>query len=394
LTSISNPPAISEARAGGSTSLARMALPVLIVAGVLAIAIGFNLARYHGNLTGFVEFGSRFVAATHPPAGAIVDSPRGYDGQFFYLQARDPLLLHDSTIAAIRGTGQGFRLQRVGYPAVAYLLAGGNDHAIPFALLAVNVIVLLSLTIGLACYLRRRGRSPNWAIAVALAPGMLLPTMRDLCDPLAIAATLTGLLLWRSGRRWPAALALTVAVLTREVMVIAVVAVALHAAVVAFRGHSWRASAARVWPVVVLPLAVFAAWQSYLLVRYGGPLGDATLQPLSNLVAEVRGDLRSGLPFETGFDFVYIGLMLAAVIVAVLSVRRKLTVLNAAALALTLGILLPTLGDVWSDTRLSAPMFALLLLDGLERRDRRAIMIGTAAAAMSLLVPFAIPGAF
>jgi hypothetical protein len=104
LTSISNPPAISEARAGGSTSLARMALPVLIVAGVLAIAIGFNLARYHGNLTGFVEFGSRFVAATHPPAGAIVDSPRGYDGQFFYLQARDPLLLHDSTIAAIRGT--------------------------------------------------------------------------------------------------------------------------------------------------------------------------------------------------------------------------------------------------------------------------------------------------
>ena len=371
-----------------------MALPVLIVAGVLTIAIAGNLTRYHGNLTGFVQFGSQFVAATHPPAGAIVGSPRGYDGQFFYLQARDPLLLHGSTLAAIRATGQGFRLQRVGYPAVAYLLAGGNEHAIPFALLAVNVIVLLALTVGLVCYLRRRGRSPNWATAVALAPGMLLPAMRDLCDPLAIAATLTGLLLWRSGRRWPAALALIVAVLTREVMVIAVVAVALHAAVVAFRGRSWRATAARVWPVVVLPLAVFAAWQSYLVVRYGGPLGDATLQPLSNLVAEVRGDLRSGLPFETGFDFVYIGLMLAAVIVAVLTVRRELTVLNAAALALTLCILVPTMGDVWSDTRLSAPVFALLLLDGLERRDRRAITIGTAAAAMSLLVPFAIPGAF
>jgi hypothetical protein len=54
----------------------------------------------------------------------------------------------------------------------------------------------------------------------------------------------------------------------------------------------------------------------------------------------------------------------------------------------------PTLGDVWSDARLSAPLFVLLLIDGLHQGNRYAVRIGAAAAALTILIPFAIGGVF
>jgi hypothetical protein len=386
----------STARAGVS-SVAHAAIPVLIVAVVLALAIGSDLRAYGGNLTGFIQFGNNFAGLTRPPPGASINSAGGYDGQFFYVQALDPLLLHNSTVSALRAAGEGFRIQRVAYPALAFLLAAGQRDAIPFALLLVNVLVLLALTAGLAIYARRRGWSPLWATAIALMPGMLLPMLRDLSDPLATASVLAGLLAWRSGRRLPAALALTVAVLTREVMMVVVVAMAAEAGARAWRARDlpgqWRRTASQVWPVVVMPSAAFAAWQVYITVRYGGPVGDAGLSlPLVNLVQEVRWSMHSFPPLTAAWDLIYVLLILAAAVAALMSLRARVTITSAGACMLALGVLVPTLGDVWSDTRLSAPLFAVLLVDGLERRDRRSVMIGATAAAMTILIPFAIPG--
>jgi hypothetical protein len=375
----------------------RVLMPVAVVALVLTLSITLNLRADGGNLTGFIEFGTTFAHATHPPPGALVGSPSGYDGQFFYVQALDPLLLHDSTVNALRAAGEEFRLQRVGYPALAALLAGGRRSAIPLALLAVNVLVLLGVTAAFAIYARRQGWSTLWALAFALMPGMLLATVMDLSDPLAMAGLLSGLLLWRGGRRWPAALALTVAVLTREVMMLAVVGVAAEACVRGYRARAaggWRATASQVWPVIVIPVAVFAAWQAYVMARYGGPIGGAGLSvPLVNLVSELRGSFRGYAP-TAAWDVANVLLILAASGAAICSLRRRVTILNAAACALAVGVLVPTLGSVWSDARLSAPLFTLLLIDGLQQRNRYAVGIGTAAAAMTMLIPFAIPGAF
>jgi hypothetical protein len=398
--SLAHPDVELRPRAGAGVSrVGRVAIPALIVAAVLALAVGSDLRAYGGNLTGFVEFGSHFVSATHPPRGAQVNSPRGYDGQFFYVQALDPLLLHNSTVSALRGAGEGFRLQRVAYPALAFLLAAGRPGAIPFALLLINVLVLLAVAMGFAIYARRRGWSTLWALAIALMPGMVLPALRDLSDPLATASVLAGVLAWRSGRRWPAALALTVAVLTREVMMVVVVALAAEAGCRAWRARevpgAWRTTALPVWPVVVVPSAAFAAWQAYITVRYGGLVGGADLSlPLVNLVQEVRWSIRSYPPLGATWDLVYVLLILAASVAALMSLRRRVTITSAAAGALTLGVLVPTFGDIWSDTRLSAPLFALLLVDGLQRRNRPAVLIGTAAAAMTILLPFALHGSF
>ncbi len=100
--------------------------PVLVVAVVLGFLIAARLSTYHGNAAGFVLFGQRYVHYTHPPAGAPINSPDGYDGQFYWLQATDPLLLHHSTLADIHNTAPGYHLQRPAYPALAYALAAGH----------------------------------------------------------------------------------------------------------------------------------------------------------------------------------------------------------------------------------------------------------------------------
>ena len=145
---------------------------------------------------------------------------------------------------------------------------------------------------------------------------------------------------------------------------------------------------------MIVPTACFAVWQAYLIARFGGPIGGAGLSlPLVNLVQELQASFRGYVPTAV-WDLAIVLLVLAASWAALRSLRRHPTVINAAACALALGVLVPTLGDVWSDSRLSAPLFALLLIDGLHQRLRYAVVIGAAAASLTFLLPFLVPGSF
>lgn len=376
-----------------------MSGPVLVVAVALSLLLGARLAVYHGNATGLVQFGRHFVQDTHPPRDAIVASPDGYDGQFFWVQANDPLLLHDKTIANLTRAGAAFRLQRVAYPALSALLALGQLSVIPWTLLAVNVLVLLGLTVGFAVYARHRAWSVWWALVVVLTPGLVLATMRDLSDPLATASMIGGLLLWQQGRKWWAAALLGVAVLAREPMILAVAAVAIDTFMRWWHCRRERGSLRRAvryaWPAVVLPIAVFLAWQAYADARYGGNAAASShgfRPPLTGISQVVRGAFDSD-PRNGMWDLIYIGMMLAGIGAAFALVQRRVTAPNVAAILFALSLLVLEFGDEWSYTRLSAPLFATLLLGGLEQRSRFAVTIAVAAAAMTVLVPLAIRGA-
>jgi hypothetical protein len=391
---------------GGATldsrcrQILELLLPVLVVGGVLAAAIGVHLHDYGGNLTGFVQFGSYFAKATRPPHGAVVlsgSSRYGYDGQFYYAFARDPLLLHDSTLKSFGG--EAFRSWRVAYPAVAFLLSGGQQQALPAALLAVNVAVVLALTAAFAVYARRRGWSPLWALAVGLLPGFLLATLRDLTDPLAAATAIGGLLAWNSRRRVLAASLLTFAVLGREVMILAVVAVALEVGIGAWRSRTDEGAVRRrlrdAWPVLAVPTAAFICWQVYVAARYGTLLqGAGTTKPFVTFIYGIRDASRLGSSSSGAWDIAYELLILAATAAAVLSMRRRLSVLSIGAVLLALSVAIGRFSPIWGDTRDSLPVFALLLVIGLENRSRLNLSICVAAAAMTALIPVAIPGIF
>jgi hypothetical protein len=378
-----------------------ISLPVLVVAAVLAAAIGQQLTAYGGNLTGFVQFGTDFAHTVNPPRGAIVfrhdEAKSGYDGQFYYVLARDPLLLHQSTFDELGG--EVFRAWRIAYPALAYLLAAGHPGSVPLAMLMVNVLVVLVLTAGFSLHCYRRGWSTLWAVVLGLLPGLLTGTLRDLTDPLATAAMVAGLLAYASGRRRVAAALLAVAVLSREVAVLAVLAVALDASIHVWRQRKRREDARGILsnaaPVVLIPAAAFIGWQLYVAARYGGPVHTAaTTPPFVTFTTDFREALNREVPSGAAWAIAYELLIVAAILAAGRSLLHGLSAQTIAAVLIALTLPIAGFGPIWGATRISLPLFALLLTIGLENRTKLNVCICTTAAGMTLLMTLAVPGVF
>jgi hypothetical protein len=369
--------------------------PALVVAMVLGLAVGPGVAAFRGNPTGFVRFGREFVPVTHPPAGAVIDRWTGYDGQYFWVLALDPLLARHRTVAAF--SDQGFRLGRIGYPALAYALAGGQEDAVPWSLLAVNVIAVLALTLAFAVHAQRRGWSGWWALGVGLLPGLLFVTMGDLSGAVAVAFMLGGLMACERDRRWLAAGLLGAAGLTREPMLLAVVAVAVEA------GARWwpvrrspgalRRTVGAVWPVLVIPAVVFLAWRGYVQVRLGSgtmPPATAFELPMFGLLRQIPGALQGGLTVTGIWDLAYLAGIFAGIGAALALVRRTLSAPAVAAALFGLVLLVLPFGSDWGYARESTPMFAALLLAGLGTRTRPAITVGVAVSVLGALVPLMV----
>jgi hypothetical protein len=373
--------------------------PIAVVACALAVVIGLRAGKVGNDITGFVLFGRTFVQYTHPPPGAYVSPDPGYDGQFFWIQAKDPLLLGDATVTNMRKAGAAFRLQRMAYPTLAFVLAAGEQSALPWTLLAINVIAILALTMGFALFARSRGWSGWWAVAAGLLPGLVAATLRDLSDPLAVASMLGGLMMWQSGRRGWAAGLLTLAVLAREAMLLALAAVAVEVAVEWWRSRGEAGALGlavrKAWPVVAIPLVAFVAWQVYVDARYGGNAAATSsgfLPPFVGLKRELHNAAHASSRLTRAWDFAYLGLMVLAIGVALALAWRRVTVASAAAALFALSLLVLVFGDGWSYSRLSAPVLGALLLCGLGERTQswrllsaRTLCVLTAAMTVPML---------
>jgi len=432
-----------RSRLGRRAPAADVLGPALVACLLPALLVCAGLVAYDGNPTGLIRFGTDFAAAIHPPRGAVVTRGSGYDGQYFWALAQDPLLLRARTLAAF--ADQTFRLQRVAYPALAWLAAGGGRALIPWTLIAVNVVAIVAATLAVAAWLRRRGRCGWWSLGLALQPAFAYAVLADLSDALAVAALVGGLIAYWERRRWTAAALLTVAVLAREPMLLAVAAIGIDLVLGregtgslsrAAGGHrlaggvrrmpgavrlgaraGWAGPRARcaspravcvgavrhavrrvrvagraLWPVTVVPVIAFAGWLAYVDVRLGGAQSDpgtAFAGPMAGVAAEVRRALRSA-PIDAAWDLAYLTLMLAGILAAALLVARRRCAASLAALLFGLTLPWMVFGGALSYTRLSAPMFACLLLAALARRSRPALALCAAVASLGPLVALGI----
>jgi hypothetical protein len=378
--------------------------PLVVVAVVLAALVGARLVSYDGDPTGFVQFGQELSEFVDAPRSAVVRSPAGYDGQFFYMHARDPLL-DDEAVTSLEMLHGEYRAQRVAYPALAYALSLGGRSALPWALLAIGVGAVLAVTALTVSFARDVGHTGWWALAVGLTPGLLLPTLRDLSDPLALAAVLGGLIAWQRDRRVAAAALLTLAVLTRETMALAVIAVAAGAAWeawLAFRrrrrdgaltGDRPRDILLRALPVVCVPAAAFLGWQAYVTNRFSGVLPSSTTPdnqfgaPFEGIVTGIRRGVEHVAGAGGFWGVAYLAVVSVAIIAALRAAGRRPGPLSLAAAAFSLVALFSQHGSHWSYTRATAPLVALLALVGLEANDRFALGVSTSAAALTLVIP-------
>lgn len=209
-----------------------------------------------GDLTRFVMAGRDFVNPATAPAGLHVFHGSGYDGQFYYRLALDPANLHKTAFGITLDAG--FRIQRIGLSALAWLASAGRHSAVPDALVAINLAALVALAWLGAVIAKDAGRHAAWGLLLAGYWGFLFSIGRDLPEVLASCLLVGGLLALRRGRPVVAGVVFACAVLTLETTLDVVIAVALVALVQILRRKRRPGRADVAW---LLPGLAFVGWQ-------------------------------------------------------------------------------------------------------------------------------------
>jgi hypothetical protein len=215
------------------------------------------LARFHFDPSVLVVAGDEFTNPAAAPKNLhVAPQSSGYDGQFYYRLAIAPFSAQES-VAGVHFDYPVYRAQRILYPILAYLVSGGRASAVPWSMIAVNLLAAGTIG-GLAALIfeRYQAASVLMAVAIALYPGFLLTMSRDLTELVEIALVLGGILLILKRRDGLAVVVFAVAVLAKEMALIVPIAVLVHRAIT----RRLKVSDA----VFLVPAGVFVGWKMYL----------------------------------------------------------------------------------------------------------------------------------
>lgn len=248
-----------------------LALPLYLL--TLATVFGLSLFVLHGyervdeagkGWSRLIRFGTEFAPHALPRLKAVDHyvfkssaSRLGYDGQFYAQLALDPSLSDPAFNRAL--DNPSYRARRIGLPALAYCLGGGNPAWILQAYALVNLGFWFVLAIALLALLHPWTPLKVVAMAAALSTGGVLASMRDcLTDLPAAAMIMAGLAVGASS--WGGFGLLAAATLTRETSLLA--------------AFAWldgrRPLARRNGALLALAILPFGAWFLYVKFRFGG----------------------------------------------------------------------------------------------------------------------------
>lgn len=300
--------------------------PLVPAAAAIAGATAFVLLRLHqvarDDVMRFIYAGRKFVNPARAPKGLVVYPGTGYDGQFYYRLALDPANLSRTAFGITLDSF--FRVERIGYPVLAWLAAGGRDSLVPDSLIGVNIAALGVLAWFGALLARDSGRHAAWGLLVAGYFGFLFSLGRDLPEIVASAFLVAGLLNLRHRRPVLAGLLFAGAVLSIETTLDVVIGVAI---VSLFEVATQRRRAGRHDWAWIIPGVGFVAWQAVGKVVTGTLPLSANAQanlgvPLVHMFGAI-GHYASEMPSEHAAVWLGQFVVLATVVIgAAWSIRR------------------------------------------------------------------------
>lgn len=223
-----------------------------------------RLERYGGDVTAFIVAGDKFVEPEQLDRPLLTQGRSGYDGQFYYALAMNPL----PEIRTVRGVSidqPAYRQQRILYPLLVWILSlGGRPWLVAEMMVLVNWAALCWLGWLGAVYARTLGRHALLGLVVPLFPGFLMSLSRNLTEIVETAFLCAALVAYARHRHGRASLYLGLAVLGKETALVTVAA-----AGVCF-GLSLLARTFRPrWHLMALPAFFYAAWQAQIRYTWG-----------------------------------------------------------------------------------------------------------------------------
>jgi hypothetical protein len=221
--------------------------PALVALGVCCAYTGWRLARANWDALSLAELPGR--AATS----------NGYDGQFAYYIALDPA----PGAAAARLDVPSYRYQRILYPLLARYVALANPNAIPWSLIAVNVVAQFLGTWAVAETLAGYGVWPGYALGYGLWVGLVVGAGTDLTEPCAYALAAGGWLACQRGKDLVGPILLSLGLFAKETILIFWAGVVL--------ADVFRRSPSRRLIGMALGGFAFGLWQLWLWRAFGAP---------------------------------------------------------------------------------------------------------------------------
>jgi hypothetical protein len=236
-----------------------------IAAAVYLAFILLRLAAAGNDPSFFVLAGDKFVDAGQAPESLkVLANWDGYDGQFFYRLALDPLTTK-ITDFGITLDLPPWRQQRIVYPTLVWFLSLGRAELVPWLLIAVNYAMLCLIGWLGGATVQSLGRHALWGLVFPLYPGFLFTLACDTAEIVQAGLVLASLWLLMRQRPRLATAALTLAVLTKDPALLVAVG-----AMLTYLIEWWkRSGGSRIkWYYFVVPGSVFALWQVFLFIRW------------------------------------------------------------------------------------------------------------------------------
>lgn len=358
----------------------RFAAPIAVAVAFHAAVLIAYVAAFHGDVSALVCVARERLGRTPFEQIRTGFDRNGYDGQFYYAIARAPWRRHALDIDA-----PAVRQARILYPALSWLISGGDARRLLWVMPLLNLLAIAGLAAVGAFAAEGYGLHPGWGALLPLAVNAGMPALRNLTDVLSTLTVSALLVAWL--RRWPwwcLALCAAGALFSREQNVVVVLLVLLFA---------WREVAeSRIAFGLLLSLLLWSVWLVVLRFLYGQwpllPANGNLSYPLSGILyrcTHLSGDSRG----YTIFHIVCMSALMGQLGLALWLWRTNsdrlihLVALAGAALALVGG---PTLyGDTWSYPRVFAWLPLGVWLGCVQARRRWPLVV--------LSIPCLLPAA-
>ncbi len=219
------------------------------------VAGGYVLARlvlFEGDVVALAEIGTQFSEGD--PAGT-----EGYDGQFTYYIAID---LNPTTVREKLDV-PAYRYQRILLSMLARLLSAGNTAAIPWVLLAINLVAHIVGTWAVMLYMEDHGLRNWYALSYGLWVGLVSAVGLQLHEPLAYGLVSVAWLARKRGRFFTSVFLLGLALFAKETTIVFWFVFLL---VDLIGKRDWRSAVS--WIAVGI---LYAGWQVWLWRVFGAP---------------------------------------------------------------------------------------------------------------------------
>ncbi|MDR3681927.1 MAG: hypothetical protein P4L41_18295 [Flavipsychrobacter sp.] len=252
-------------------SLSRKNIVLIALAVALTMTIG-RLVKSNFHISYFIVAGTDFVDTTKTLSPVIVQPGQGYDGQFFYRYALNPLNFKKDALG-VNVDHPPYRVQRIAYPVLSWLFSfGGIPRMVPWAMVIVNILAFAGIFFYLAQFIVLVGGNMRQGLLPLFLCGLYMSLGRDLSEVVELFF-LTGTIyyLFRNNYLLCSIFA-TCTILTRDTSIIALLPLLGCTFIYGYMRKKKRLQLV----FLFLPFIIFAAWKVF--IYYNMPsLADTTI---------------------------------------------------------------------------------------------------------------------